>query len=90
VEPSSTSNNDVIKRLQRMEGQVRGVRRMIEENRDCNDVLTQLAAIRGALHQISILVVQDHAMNCLNSPEQYGSPDEAIVKLVKALGQIPH
>lgn len=73
-----------------MEGQVRGVRRMIEEGRDCQDILTQLAAIRGALHRVSVMVIQDYATNCLSDPEQHGSADEAILKLVQTLGQMPH
>ncbi len=87
---SVTTREKLIKRLQRIEGQARGVRRMIEEGRDCQDILTQLAAIRGAAHQISVMVIQEYAVNCLNDPEQYGSPDEAIARLVRTLGQLPH
>jgi DNA-binding FrmR family transcriptional regulator len=87
---SAATREQLIKRLQRIEGQARGVRRMIEEERDCQDILTQLAAIRGAAHQVSVIVVKEYALNCLNDPEQFGSPDEAIVKLVHALGQLPH
>ena len=87
---STAARDQLIKRLQRIEGQARGVRRMVEEDRDCQDILTQLAAIRGAAHQVSVMVVQEYALNCLNDPDQHGSPDEAIAKLVHALGQLPH
>jgi DNA-binding FrmR family transcriptional regulator len=87
---SAATREQLIKRLQRIEGQARGVRRMIEEERDCQDILTQLAAIRGAAHQVSVMVVQEYALNCLNDPDQFGSPDETIVKLVHTLGQLPH
>jgi DNA-binding FrmR family transcriptional regulator len=87
---SAATRDQLIKRLQRIEGQARGVRRMIEEERDCQDILTQLAAIRGAAHQVSVIVVKEYALNCLNDPEQFGSADEAIVKLVHALEQLPH
>ena len=75
-------------RLQRLEGQVRGVRRMLTENRDCPDVLTQLSAIRGAAYQISLLLVENYALECISHPEEYGSSDEAISKLVSTLGKL--
>ncbi len=87
---SAAARAQLIKRLRRIEGQARGVRRMIEEERDCQDILTQLAAIRGAAHQVSVMVVKEYALNCLSSPEQHDSSDEAIAKLVYTLGQLPH
>jgi DNA-binding FrmR family transcriptional regulator len=81
--------NKLIKRLQRIEGQVRGVRRMLEEERDCVDIVTQLAAIRGAVHQTSVLVVQEYAVNCLNNPDQQAAPEEMVARLVQTLGQMP-
>jgi DNA-binding FrmR family transcriptional regulator len=84
-----TARNKLIKRLQRIEGQVRGVRRMLEEERDCADVVTQLAAIRGAVHQASVLVVQEYAVNCLNNPGQQDAPEEMVARLVQTLGQMP-
>jgi len=86
---SLTARKQLIKRLQRIEGQVRGVQRMIEEDRDCQDILTQLAAIRGAAHRVSVMVARQYALNCLNDPEQHGSPDEAVAKLLQTFGQLP-
>jgi DNA-binding FrmR family transcriptional regulator len=87
---SSATREQLIKRLQRLEGQARGVRRMLEDERDCRDILIQLAAIRGAAHQVSVMVVKEYALNCVNDPEQYGSPEEAITRLVQALEHLPH
>ena len=87
---SNTVRDQLIKRLRRIEGQARGVRRMVEEERDCQDILTQLAAIRGAAHQVSVMVVKEYALNCVSSPDKHDSPDEAIAELVHALGQLPH
>ena len=87
---SQSAREQLIRRLQRIEGQARGVRRMIEEDRDCQDILTQMAAIRGAAHQVSVMVVKEYALNCLTDPEHHSSPDEAITKLVHTLGQLPH
>jgi len=79
---------NIDKRLQRLEGQVRGVRRMLDENRDCEDILTQLSAIRGAAYQISLLLVQNYALDCMSHPDEYGSRDEAIAKMVNTLGKL--
>jgi CsoR family transcriptional regulator, copper-sensing transcriptional repressor len=84
------TRDKVIKRLQRLEGQVRGVARMIEDGRDCEDILTQLAAIRGASHRISVIVVHDYAKNCLVNLDTEENPDELVAKMVQALGQLPH
>jgi CsoR family transcriptional regulator, copper-sensing transcriptional repressor len=54
-----------LQRLARLEGQVRGVARMIEEDRYCVDILNQTLAIRSALAQVEILILQDHADACV-------------------------
>jgi DNA-binding FrmR family transcriptional regulator len=87
LSPELRKNLD--KRLQRLEGQVRGVRRMLDEERDCSDILTQLSAIRGAAHQISLMLVENYALCCVSNPEEYSSTDEAIAKLVSILGKLP-
>jgi DNA-binding FrmR family transcriptional regulator len=55
----------LVKRLHRIEGQVRGVEKMIEEERYCIDVLTQIAAISTALESVSIRVLEDHVRHCV-------------------------
>lgn len=85
--PSDLQKN-IDQRLQRLEGQVRGVRRMLNENRDCQDILTQLAAVRGAAHQISLLLVENYALNCVSHPDEHGSANEAISKMVNTLGKL--
>ena len=79
---------NIDKRLQRLEGQVRGVRRMLDDNRDCQEVLTQLSAIRGAAYQISLLLIENYAVECMSHPEAYGSTDEAIAKMVNTLSKL--
>jgi DNA-binding FrmR family transcriptional regulator len=86
---STDLNENLDKRLQRLEGQVRGVRRMLDEDRDCQEILTQLAAVRGAAYQISLLLVENYAQCCVSNPEAYGSADEAIARMVSTLGKLP-
>jgi DNA-binding FrmR family transcriptional regulator len=58
-------NPKILARLSRIEGQVRGVSRMIEEERYCIDVLTQLQAIKAALRKVEEDVLKDHASHCV-------------------------
>jgi CsoR family transcriptional regulator, copper-sensing transcriptional repressor len=61
-----TANKDaVLKRLRRIEGQVRGVERMVEENRYCIDVVTQVTAIQAALDKVALELLSDHAAHCV-------------------------
>jgi len=58
-----------------MEGQVRGVARMIERDEDCVDVLQQTAALRAAVDSVTMLLMEDHVHDCVNSAVKSGDPD---------------
>ena len=55
----------LIKRLHRIEGQVRGIERMVSEERYCIDILTQVAAVSTALESVSVKLLQDHVRHCV-------------------------
>ena len=55
----------VLKRLRRLEGQVRGVERMVEADRYCIDVVTQITAIQAALDKVALELLEDHAKHCV-------------------------
>jgi CsoR family transcriptional regulator, copper-sensing transcriptional repressor len=61
----SATRDDLLGRLRRIEGQVRGVERMVEEDRYCVDVLTQINAIRAALDKVALGLLDDHTRHCL-------------------------
>jgi DNA-binding FrmR family transcriptional regulator len=65
----------LVKRLHRIEGQVRGIERMVEEDRYCIDILTQIAAVRTALEQVGAKLLEDHVTHCVASA--IASGDEA-------------
>ncbi len=75
----------VLNRLARTEGHVRAVRRMVEEGRDCADVLIQLAAIRAAVDRVARLVLEDHVESCLRQAVSNGTPDDEWESLKTAL-----
>ena len=59
------SKDDYLKRLRRIEGQVRGIARMVEEDTYCIDVLTQVSAATKALHSVSLGLLEDHISHCV-------------------------
>ncbi len=81
---SIESKAELSKRLRRLEGQVRGVQKMLEEDRDCRELVQQLAAIRAAAHQASLLLVRSYAAECLVD-ESRGTAQQAIDELVDVL-----
>lgn len=77
---------DLLRRLRRIEGQTRGVARMIEDGRDCQEVLQQLAAIRSAVYQASLRLMRSFAVECIQASDK--SPQEAVEALIQALSRI--
>lgn len=69
------SKDDYLKRLRRIEGQVRGIARMVEEDTYCIDVLTQVSAATKALHSVSLGLLEDHIGHCV--VEAAGESEEA-------------
>jgi DNA-binding FrmR family transcriptional regulator len=83
-----TENKDaVLKRLRRIEGQVRGVERMVEEDRYCIDVVTQVTAIQAALDKVALELLSDHAANCVIGAPKGKQADrtEELMSAVKRL-----
>ena len=79
--------DDILKRLGRVEGQVRGISRMVEDDRYCIDVLDQVAAVTRALQQVSIGLMHDHLSHCLVDAVAQGG-DEATNKINEATAAI--
>ncbi|MCC6790427.1 MAG: metal-sensitive transcriptional regulator [Thermomicrobiales bacterium] len=76
---------EIIDRLKRVEGQAKGIQRMIDDGRDCIDVMNQLAAVKAAVNALSGELLEAFALRCLQHPEEFGSPREAVEQAVKAL-----
>jgi len=68
------------KRLHRIEGQVRGIERMVEDDRYCIDILTQVAAVNTALESLAFKVLDDHVSHCVRDAFSSGDPKEAAAK----------
>lgn len=75
----AAAREDVKKRLRRIEGQVRGVLRMVEEGRSCQELLQQLVAIRSAVQQASVVVARSYAGECLAAAPKSARSQEALI-----------
>jgi DNA-binding FrmR family transcriptional regulator len=78
----------LLKRLNRIGGQVRGVAGMIEEDRYCVDVITQIAAIRSALDAVAMQLLEDHAHGCVQSAIRAGEGDGAVDEFMNVVKRL--
>jgi DNA-binding FrmR family transcriptional regulator len=72
----------LIRRLSRMEGQVRGIARMIEREEYCVDILQQTSALRAAVDALSILVLEDHVQGCVRTAAEHGEADAYVDEVI--------
>jgi DNA-binding FrmR family transcriptional regulator len=77
----------LLKRLNRIEGQVRGIGGMISQDRYCVDILTQVSAIQSALDAVSMRLLKDHTQGCVQSAIKSGHGEEAIAELMQVVGK---
>lgn len=75
----------LLKRLNRVEGQVRGIAQMIQDDRYCVDVLTQLAAIQSALDAVGLQLLEDHTRGCVANAVNADKGEQAITELMAAV-----
>lgn len=79
--------NKVLNRLKRIEGQVRGLQKMVEEDRYCMDVLVQISAINSAMKQVGFSLMERHANTCVKHSIESGNGDEYIDEMMKIFRQ---
>jgi DNA-binding FrmR family transcriptional regulator len=82
---TESAKADLLGRVRRIEGQARGIAKMIEEDRECKDILQQLAAVRSAAHQATVTLVRNYAAQCVVSE---GSPEEIADALAMAVSRL--
>jgi DNA-binding FrmR family transcriptional regulator len=84
-EAKVVSKKDIQTRLRRIEGQIKGIEKMVEGDACCRDVLIQVAASRAAINKVGALVLENYAKTCLICGEGDRSPEEKIEELVSTL-----
>ncbi len=80
---------EMIKRLKRIEGQARGVQKMVEQDRDCTEILLQLNAINEAVRRVSRMLVEEYAIECLQTTSKKGKSRAAIASMLEVISRVP-
>ena len=84
----TASKNQLINRLRRIEGQVRGIEKMVNEDRYCVDIVTQIGAVQAALDKVALGLLDQHARHCVVEGRGSGSADELTDELMGAVGRL--
>lgn len=86
---SEVSRDAIVKRLKRIEGQIRGLQKMVDGERDCEDIVTQLAAVRSAIDNVGALVLNNYINICAPKGEEKDSEIyEQMVRVVGIWGRV--
>ncbi|MEC2074503.1 metal-sensing transcriptional repressor [Metabacillus fastidiosus] len=80
---STKEKEQLITRLKRIEGQVRGIQNMIENERYCVDILTQISAINAAMNKVGLHLLEKHTKHCVSDAIRDGDGEEAIQELME-------
>lgn len=72
-------------RLRRIEGQTRGLQRMVEQDKYCVDIMTQISSVQAALEQVSLLLMEDHMRHCVTEAIQQGNGEEKIKEVLSVI-----
>ena len=84
----TATKDQLNKRLRRIEGQIRGIEKMVDEDRYCIDVLTQISAVQAALDKVALGLLDQHAHHCVAGGHGHGTPDEQTDELMAAVARL--
>ena len=84
----SIKTEDKINRFNRIIGQLNGIKQMVEDDRDCSEVLVQINSARAALAKIGLMMAEDHLDHCVSSSIRKGKGTETISSLINAMKQM--
>ncbi len=81
------NKKDLQDRLRRIEGQVRGLQRMVEDDKYCIDILTQVSSVQAALKAVGLGLLDDHVRHCVRDSIEAGAGDDKVEELMAAVGR---
>ena len=84
----SATKDQLSKRLRRIEGQVRGIEKMVDDDRYCIDVVTQISAVQAALDKVALGLLDDHARHCVAGGNAPGGQEELTDEMMAAVGRL--
>ena len=83
-----TEEKDLLKRLNRIEGQVRGIKAMVEDERYCVDILNQVSAVQAALNGFSRVLLSNHIKTCVIDEIEAGNAEETVEELCETIQKL--
>jgi len=78
-------HHNVLERLKRIEGQVKGILRMVEEDKYCIDIINQISAVKGALNKVALIILQNHVESCVSEAIKNEDSEEKIEELIETI-----
>lgn len=76
----------VVNRLKTVKGHISGIERMVEEGKGCDEILLQVLAVKSSMHKIGLMIMENHAMDCLLTPDSEGNMDkERMEQIIKTI-----
>jgi len=85
VEQRIETKEDLLMRLRRIEGQVKGIQKMLEEDKYCADIITQISAVRAAVNKVGSLILEKHSMTCIQNAVSSEDKEKALNELAKTM-----
>ena len=81
----SDAKSDIIRRLNRIEGQIKGINKMLENDKSCVDLLTQVAAVRAAINKVGGLILENYSVKCLENAASAEEKEKVVKELTKTI-----
>ncbi len=78
-------HHNVLERLKRIEGQVKGISRMVEEDKYCIDIINQISAVKGALNKVALIILKNHVESCVSEAIKNEDSEEKIEELIETI-----
>jgi CsoR family transcriptional regulator, copper-sensing transcriptional repressor len=85
MHPYSQSKEDLIRRLRKIEGQVKGIQRMVDSDTYCVDVLVQIAAVRAAINKVGTIIFEHHTRGCVKNAIENNKGEEMVEELIDVI-----
>lgn len=77
--------DSILKRLRRIEGQVKGIQKMVEKEEECGDILIQIAAVRAAINKVGGLILENYSRTCIAKASENKAEDEKLKDLIETI-----
>jgi len=85
LDNKEVSKEEILNRMKKIEGQVKGIQKMIEEDKCCGDIMIQISAIRSAINSVGGLIMERYVKACLKESVASGNYDEKIEEVIKTI-----